>query len=552
MKSLLTFFGFVAFYGNRMYAPARLCPSGTGAQTGFCSLAKRQSTKASNDHQQAAPNYDMNIYMALEQGMESFFSLVQDSDYQLMLDHDKPNMLPPVPTSASPSAKRRSDATDDSPRKKSKTDGTEISENVENNAEIPSSVWTTLDDEESQETPEAALERQAAIQSRARHLRNVFERVVPMFPSNPRANEKGKQPAMGFAYSPSLGAPTPSESPDRDGTGATPDDVQKKVGFHLQGLHLPGGLSVAVSDAGLQAAAAAAAQAGISLPPQLPILAALQEAATHVQFAQSPALLAQVAELQQQQHQQQHAQIDGSAADNANVAHSNDSDDESGDEFGRLSPNSQRDVRFQNRPRKKRQNWTSEEDTALQRGLVQFGHGQWTTIKAEYPELHHRTLGQIRERVKLLMKKHVVVMKHGRDNHDDHDDDGSDDEDSENVYPDAAVAMPLPPDHDHAAASQQDPEDKKKPKTEAKAQRGKSVEVIIQDPPPSSSKPRKMREFWTSEEDAALIAGVKRFGLGRWAQIKTLYAMELQRRGAVQIKDRWRNLTKNGFDPLAA
>ena len=53
----------------------------------------------------------------------------------------------------------------------------------------------------------------------------------------------------------------------------------------------------------------------------------------------------------------------------------------------------------------------------------------------------------------------------------------------------------------------------------------------------------KRRKF-TEVEDGAIRNGVERFGMGKWADIKAYYSMELKDRNQVQIKDRWRTLNK--------
>jgi hypothetical protein len=55
---------------------------------------------------------------------------------------------------------------------------------------------------------------------------------------------------------------------------------------------------------------------------------------------------------------------------------------------------------------------------------------------------------------------------------------------------------------------------------------------------------------FTEEEDAALKAGIVQFGVGKWAKIKSAFAYELRNRTSVMIKDRYRNLLKQGrVDP---
>ncbi len=57
-------------------------------------------------------------------------------------------------------------------------------------------------------------------------------------------------------------------------------------------------------------------------------------------------------------------------------------------------------------------------------------------------------------------------------------------------------------------------------------------------------KSRGKRMKFTDSEDAAIRNGVERFGVGRWAGIKSYYHIDLADRTPVQIKDRWRTLTK--------
>lgn len=58
-----------------------------------------------------------------------------------------------------------------------------------------------------------------------------------------------------------------------------------------------------------------------------------------------------------------------------------------------------------------------------------------------------------------------------------------------------------------------------------------------------TTKPKQGKRFrFTDSEDAALRSGIERFGVGRWADIKSYYHIDLANRSAVQIKDRWRTL----------
>lgn len=54
--------------------------------------------------------------------------------------------------------------------------------------------------------------------------------------------------------------------------------------------------------------------------------------------------------------------------------------------------------------------------------------------------------------------------------------------------------------------------------------------------------PKKRRAKFTDVEDNAIREGVRRFGAGKWSEIKVNYAVELKNRDTVQMKDRWRNM----------
>jgi hypothetical protein len=60
----------------------------------------------------------------------------------------------------------------------------------------------------------------------------------------------------------------------------------------------------------------------------------------------------------------------------------------------------------------------------------------------------------------------------------------------------------------------------------------------------TKTKSRGKRVKFTDSEDAAIRNGVERFGVGRWADIKSYYHIDLADRTSVQIKDRWRTLNK--------
>lgn len=64
----------------------------------------------------------------------------------------------------------------------------------------------------------------------------------------------------------------------------------------------------------------------------------------------------------------------------------------------------------------------------------------------------------------------------------------------------------------------------------------------------SSGSIKKKHNPWTREETMALIAGVRAAGIGKWAEIKRLtipgIADVLESRSPVDLKDKWRNLTR--------
>jgi len=55
---------------------------------------------------------------------------------------------------------------------------------------------------------------------------------------------------------------------------------------------------------------------------------------------------------------------------------------------------------------------------------------------------------------------------------------------------------------------------------------------------------KKQRQFWTPLETHALEAGVLRYGVGNWAEIKRQAAEIFVNRTTLDIKDKWRNLQK--------
>ena len=56
----------------------------------------------------------------------------------------------------------------------------------------------------------------------------------------------------------------------------------------------------------------------------------------------------------------------------------------------------------------------------------------------------------------------------------------------------------------------------------------------------------KKRKRWTDEEKEAVRQGIAQYGVGRWALIKSDWAMELRDRTSVQIKDCYRTMLKRG------
>lgn len=60
----------------------------------------------------------------------------------------------------------------------------------------------------------------------------------------------------------------------------------------------------------------------------------------------------------------------------------------------------------------------------------------------------------------------------------------------------------------------------------------------------SSVLPAQKRQKWTDEETRDLVEGVKKYGSGNWALMRSDPKFGLSQRTNVQLKDRWRNLTK--------
>eukprot|EP00951_Prasinocladus_malaysianus_P009542 scaffold69689_cov48-Prasinocladus_malaysianus.AAC.1 len=55
--------------------------------------------------------------------------------------------------------------------------------------------------------------------------------------------------------------------------------------------------------------------------------------------------------------------------------------------------------------------------------------------------------------------------------------------------------------------------------------------------------------FWTLEETEALVEGVEKCGGGKWAIIKKLHFGAVAKRSAVDLKDKWRNLSRIALLP---
>ncbi|XP_054793119.1 uncharacterized protein LOC129298725 isoform X2 [Prosopis cineraria] len=66
------------------------------------------------------------------------------------------------------------------------------------------------------------------------------------------------------------------------------------------------------------------------------------------------------------------------------------------------------------------------------------------------------------------------------------------------------------------------------------------------DLPGGSPKKRRRQGKWSSEEEDALRAGVKKFGKGNWRSIRKFYSEIFTKTGRteVDLKDKWRNLTR--------
>ena len=65
--------------------------------------------------------------------------------------------------------------------------------------------------------------------------------------------------------------------------------------------------------------------------------------------------------------------------------------------------------------------------------------------------------------------------------------------------------------------------------------------------------PKKKHNPWTALETVSLINGVEELGVGKWADIKRAPEFEqvFEWRSAVDLKDKWRNLTRLAKLPVA-
>ncbi|CAL0301348.1 unnamed protein product [Lupinus luteus] len=61
---------------------------------------------------------------------------------------------------------------------------------------------------------------------------------------------------------------------------------------------------------------------------------------------------------------------------------------------------------------------------------------------------------------------------------------------------------------------------------------------------PQVAQPKKRKRKWTSLEEETLRDGVKIFGEGSWAAIRSFYSNIFENRSGVDLKDKWRNMTR--------
>lgn len=76
----------------------------------------------------------------------------------------------------------------------------------------------------------------------------------------------------------------------------------------------------------------------------------------------------------------------------------------------------------------------------------------------------------------------------------------------------------------------------------------KKFKTVANDEKKETPKALKNRNRWSDEETDRLIRGVAQFGVGHWKEIRDFW--QLPQRSTVDLKDKWRNLTKwkNGGD----
>jgi hypothetical protein len=66
------------------------------------------------------------------------------------------------------------------------------------------------------------------------------------------------------------------------------------------------------------------------------------------------------------------------------------------------------------------------------------------------------------------------------------------------------------------------------------------IETEFTEPPPKDSKARRARRKWTDTETQDLLAGVRKYGIGKWKQILDDAAYSFVERSSVDLKDRYR------------
>ncbi|KAK7387299.1 hypothetical protein VNO78_27999 [Psophocarpus tetragonolobus] len=61
---------------------------------------------------------------------------------------------------------------------------------------------------------------------------------------------------------------------------------------------------------------------------------------------------------------------------------------------------------------------------------------------------------------------------------------------------------------------------------------------------PQARQPRRRKRKWSSLEEETLRTGVKMFGEGNWATIRSFYSNIFENRSGVDLKDKWRNMIR--------